>query len=52
MYALYANGSRHLYYKCPKTRQTFLVQYVAGLKIPEIKSKKLLKIENRTPNLL
>lgn len=44
-YFLFADGSRHLHYRCPVTKQFFLLPYRAGLAIPEIKSRKLAQAD-------
>lgn len=47
-YFLFAGGQRHLFYKCPKTKQTFYLPRVEGLPIPEVKSRKLQKLDNES----
>lgn len=39
-YVLYSKGVRHLAYRCEQSRKQHFVEFVAGLKIKEVETKK------------
>lgn len=51
VYITFGNGTEHLCYECPRTKQRFFLHYVAGLNIQRIVPRRVEK-QNRSASQL